>query len=114
MSFDAFPSTASSFAVITHAKGGKGVIFNFRFLMFFRIRGTRHRGYGTQTRLCGDHSRQGRQGRKAPTPVGAQTRDALTRAYARMFNFSPHSRDTLSRGLSESANVEKCEGGFNV
>jgi len=29
-----------------------------------------------------------------------------------IFNFAPHSRDALSRELSESANVEKCEGGF--
>ena len=38
---------------IAHAqvtKDGKGMIFNFGFLMFFRIRGTRHRGCGTRSR----------------------------------------------------------------
>ena len=31
-----------------------------------------------------------------------------------IYNFAPHSRDALSRGLSESANVEKCERRFEV
>ena len=53
------------------AKDAKGMIFNFGFLMFSRIRGTRHRGCGTRSRA-------------------------------------------LSPGLSDSANVEKCESLFEV